>query len=58
MKYKLFRKDFNIWKNEIYFLPTIKTFINNMLYVEENFSIEFHFLVFHVRLLFFNQEEG
>lgn len=55
MKYKLFRKDFNIWKNEIFFLPTVATVINNMLYAEENFSIEFHFLVFHARLIFFKK---
>ena len=52
MKYKLVRKDFNIWKNEIFFLPTVTTVINDMFYAEENFSIEFHFLVFHARLIF------
>lgn len=55
MKYKLVRKKFNIWKNEIFFLPTVATVINDMLYAEENFSIEFHFLVFHARLIFFKK---
>lgn len=55
MKYKLVRKDFNIWKNEIFFLPTVTTVINDMFYAEENFSIEFHFLVFHARLIFFKK---
>lgn len=58
MKYKLFRKDFEIWRDEIFFLPTVKIVINNMIYAEQNFSIEFHFLVFHARLLFFKKEEG
>ncbi len=52
MKYKLGRADFAIYKNDLYILPTIRIFINDMIYVDKNFSIEFHFLVFHGRLLF------
>lgn len=52
MTYKLFRRDFQIWKNEINVLPTIKVVINNAVYCENNFSIEFHFLTLHARLLF------
>ena len=52
MKYKLYAKQFEINKNDIWFLPTIRTVINNLIFREKNFSIEFHFLVFHSRLLF------
>ena len=52
MKYKLERKDFGIYKDDIYILPTIRLLIDNMLYLDKNFAIEFHFLVFHSRLLF------
>ena len=57
MKYYLYRKDFEISKNEIHILPTIRIYINNMLYNDKNFSIEFYFLVFHARLLFMNKWE-
>lgn len=52
MKYKLFRKDFEIWKQDIFLLPTFRIAINDLIYTQENLSIEFHFLVFHGRLLF------
>ena len=49
---KLERKDFGIWKNDIFILPTLRVYFNNLLYGYKNFSIEFHWLVFHARLLF------
>ena len=52
MKYKLKRKNFEIWKHDIYLIPTFRIMIDNMVYTEKNFSIEFHFLIFHGRLLF------
>jgi hypothetical protein len=52
MGYKLERKDFKTDFNIIHLFPTIKIGINDMPYIKENFSIEFHFLVFHGRLLF------
>ena len=52
MKYKLKRKNFEIWKHDIYLIPTFRIMIDNMVYTEKNFSIEFHFLIFHSRLLF------
>lgn len=52
MKYKLYRKDFEVWKKDFYILPAIRLFIDNMMYLDKNFSIEFHFLTFHARLLF------
>lgn len=52
MKYRLDRTDFEVYKNDIYLLPTIGIIVNNKIYTKENFSIEFHFLVFHGRMLF------
>ena len=49
---KLIRKDFYVWKKDIYIIPTFRIFIDNLMYQNHNFSIEFHWLVFHVRLLF------
>ena len=56
MKYKLYRKDFQIYKNDIYILPSIRLFIDNHMYIDKNFSVEFHFIVFHIRLLFMNEK--
>lgn len=52
MNYYLYKKDFQIYKNDFYILPTAKIFVNNPMYIEKNFAIEFHFLIFHARLLF------
>ena len=49
---KLTRKDFCVWKNDICIIPTFRTLIDNQIYQNHNFSIEFHWLVFHARLLF------
>jgi len=54
--YRLERKDFCIFKNEIVIIPTIRIFIDNMVYKEKNFSIEFHFLIIHTGLLFIKQD--
>ena len=56
MKYKLARKVFQIYKNDIYILPTFRLYLDNHMYVDKNFSIEFHFIVFHIRLLFMNEK--
>ena len=37
--YRLERKNFCIFKNEIVIIPTIRIFIDNMVYKEKNFSI-------------------
>jgi hypothetical protein len=55
---KLTRKDFSVWNNDIYIIPTFRVFINNRIYVSRNFSIEFHWLVFHARLLFEQAERS
>lgn len=56
MKYELDRVDFITSKQDIYFLPTIKMYFNDRMYLCRNFSIEFHFLIFHGRLLFVKNE--
>lgn len=56
MRYKLARKYFEIWKNEIYILPTIRIGWNERVYVCRNFHIEIHFLCFHIRLLWLENE--
>ena len=52
MKYKLYRKDFEMVKNTIAFLPSIYLVIDDIMYMRKNFAIVFHFLVWHGRLLF------
>lgn len=55
MKYKLYIKNYKIYKDDIYLLPTIRLYLNDPLYTNENFSVEFHFLGFHVRLFFIKE---
>ena len=55
MKYELYRKDFKIYRDDIHLLPTIRIAINNPMYVQNNFSVEFYFLTFHSRLLFMQE---
>lgn len=50
--------DFLVASNDIYIIPTFRIFINNMIYVNRNFSIEFHWIVFHMRLLFMESEDN
>lgn len=52
MKYKLYKKNFEAYGNDIYLLPTFRLVINDMGYIRRNISISFHWLVFHGRLLF------
>ena len=52
MKWKLCEVRHEIYKKDIYWLPTIRTIINELQYVQKNLSIEFHFLMFHARLQF------
>lgn len=57
MKYKLYRKDFQMWLDRITFFPTIELLINAPELMCKNFSIVFHFLVWHGRLLFVVEDE-
>lgn len=52
MKYKLDRRDFEMWLDRITFLPTVELLINEPHLDVKNFSIMFHFLVWHGWLLF------
>lgn len=52
MKYNLYAKEFQIYKKDFYVFPTIRLLIDNLVYIDRNFAIEFHFLIFHGRLLF------
>ena len=56
MKYKLYRKDFQMCKNDIYILPSIRLFIGDRMEIDKNVSVEFHFIVFHIRVLFMNEK--
>ena len=53
---KLYRKDFNINKNDFYLYPTIRILTNSFEYCDKNIALEFHFLFMHARLLWL--EEG
>ncbi|MBQ8279733.1 MAG: hypothetical protein IJZ23_07825 [Roseburia sp.] len=52
MKYKLDRRDFEMWLDRITFLPTVELLINEPHLDVKNFSIVFHFLIWHGRLRF------
>lgn len=49
-------KQFKIYKDWIYLLPTIQIDLNSAQYMGPNFAICFHFLIFHARLLFMKGE--
>jgi hypothetical protein len=54
MNYYLDRTEFQIYERDFYIFPTIRLIINNLVYVKKNIAVEFHWLVFHGRLLFFS----
>lgn len=54
MNYYLDRAEFQIYEKDFYIFPTIRLLINNLVYVKKNIAVEFHWLVFHARLLFFS----
>ena len=53
---KLYRRDFKVYKDWIFILPTITVSLNDPQYRPKNISIEFHFLIFHARLLWMKGE--
>ena len=55
---ELYCKNFEVSKNVICLLPTIRIVRNEMVYCEKNLSISFHFLCFHARLLFLEKRGG
>ncbi len=56
MKFKLFQKDFQKYKNDIYILPYIRIYLNNMIYDAENFAIYFGWIIWHGRFLWLAKE--
>ncbi len=54
--YKFYRKDFFISRNTITLIPTIIININNLMYVEENIDVQFHWLCFNGRLMWMRGE--
>ena len=44
-------------KREIYILPAIIIRLNDPFYYEKNTSLEFHWLIFHARLLWLDRKE-
>lgn len=37
------------WRGEIYIIPTIRVVKDHPVYARGNFSVELHFLCFHIR---------
>lgn len=52
---KLYKKQFKIIKDYISIVPTI-VLSNEPYFLERSFAIEFHWLVFHARLLWLKEE--
>ena len=56
MKYKLYRKDFHIWKSTISVLPYITIIINAPELYNKSFEIRFGWIVWHGRFLWIEME--
>ena len=54
---RLETKQFKIYTDWIFLLPTIQIDLNSPEYMEKNFTISFHFLVFHFRLLWMKESK-
>ena len=50
------RFQFMIWRDRLYLLPTIVIDFGDTRYMCKNFAIEFHFLLWHIRLLWLESE--
>lgn len=48
---KLIRKNFRVYKDYIFLLPTIALDFNDPIYAQISLAIEFRWLVFHARLV-------
>ena len=58
----LYKVNCEIWRNNIYLLPTIQIITRSAVYAVygpkcKSLAIEFHWLVFNARLLFLEREE-
>ena len=56
MKYKLYRKDFQMWKNTISILPYITILINLPEWYYKSFEIRFGWILWHGRFLWVENE--
>lgn len=54
---KLYKKEFVTWKNSIDILPSLIIRWNEVIYIHKSFSIEFHWIIFHARLLWLKEGE-
>lgn len=52
---KLYKVDHEIWRHNIFLLPTVQIKTRNPVYMVRNLAIELHFLAFHVRFLFLEE---
>lgn len=48
---KFYRTDFYKDKSRFVIIPTIIIVVNNMLYVKRNIAVEFHWTIFHARIM-------
>ncbi len=46
-----FKSSFAVWKDNIYLIPTVQIKVNEKVYMTRNLAVEFHFAVFHARLM-------
>ncbi len=46
-----FKKSFAVYRDNIYLLPTVQIKVNEQMYMTRNLAVEFHFIVFHARLM-------
>ena len=53
---KLYSKDIFVFRNWITLVPTVEIHIGDPQYKEKNFTISFHWLVFHARLLWIKED--
>lgn len=54
---KFHSKDFITDKKYIHLLPSVEIVIDEYIYMCHNFSIRFHWLIFHTRLMWMEDEE-
>ena len=46
-----FKKSIAVYRDNIYLLPTVQIKVNEQMYMTRNLAVEFHFAVFHARLM-------
>lgn len=53
-----FITNFKVWTTQIFIIPTIEVVIDNMMYSGHNVAICFHWLCFHARLFWIDEDGG